>query len=133
VSLHVPLTAGDHDLIDKRALTRMKAVGVFDQHARGPVVTRRRWRGRCSIHLLAGAAPTLRARAGHPFRTCSRSRMCCCAAPGAAADETRTADGDLAADNVLAVLAARAAADAGPLTANQRTRCYVILGLVNIW
>jgi glyoxylate reductase len=56
VSLHVPLLAETHHLIDKRALTRMKRSAYLINTARGPVVDEAALAWALQQHLLAGAA-----------------------------------------------------------------------------
>ena len=106
VSLHVPLTPRRRHLIDKRALDAHEAIGVSDQHGAG-AGRRRGGAGvgaRSSTDRRRGAR-RLRARAGGPSRTCSRSRTSLLVPHlGSATTETRTAMADLAADNVVAVL-----------------------------
>ena len=108
VSLHVPLTPETEHLIDKRALTRMKRSAYLINTARGPVVDEAALAWALRHHLLAGAAldvyehePTV-----YPdLLTLENVLLVPHLASGTT--ETRTSMADLAADNVLAVLAGR--------------------------
>jgi glyoxylate reductase len=110
VSLHVPLTPETRHLIDKRALARMKRSAFLINTARGPVVDEAALAWALQQHLIAGAAldvfenePTV-----HPDLLALENVLL---VPHLASGttETRTAMADLAADNVLAVLAGRPA------------------------
>jgi glyoxylate reductase len=112
VSLHVPLTSETRHLIDKRALARMKRSAYLVNTARGPVVDEGALAWALQQHLIAGAALDVYENepAIHPDLLQMENVLL---APhlGSATTETRTAMADLAAENVLAVLAGR-----GPLT-----------------
>jgi glyoxylate reductase len=108
VSLHVPLTPETRHLIDRRALTRMKRSAYLINTARGAVVDEEALAWALHHHLLAGAAldvyenePTV-----HPdLLTLENVLLAPHLASGTT--ETRTAMANLAADNVVAVLAGR--------------------------
>ena len=106
VSLHVPLTESTRHLIDKRALARMKRSAWLINTARGPVVDEAALAWALNQHLLAGAAldvyenePSV-----HPDLL-KLENVLLVPHLGSATTETRTAMADLAASNVLAVLA----------------------------
>jgi len=108
VSLHVPLTPETRHLIDKRAFSRMKRSAYLINTARGPVVDEAALAWALQQHLLAGAAldvyenePEI-----HPDLL-SLENVLLVPHLGSGTTETRTAMADLAADNVLAVLAGR--------------------------
>ena len=109
VSLHVPLLPETHHLIDKRALTRMKRSAYLVNTARGPVVDEAALAWALQQHLLAGAAldvyenePSV-----HPDLL-KLDNVLLVPHMASGTTETRTAMADLAASNVLAVLAGRA-------------------------
>jgi len=108
VSLHVPLTSDTRHLIDKRALTRMKRSAYLINTARGPVVDEEALAWALQQHLLAGAALDVYEHepAVHPDLLRLENVLL---VPHLASGttETRTAMADLAAENVLAVLAGR--------------------------
>jgi glyoxylate reductase len=108
VSLHVPLTPETRHLIDKRALTRMKRSAYLINTARGPVVDEAALAWALQHHLLAGAALDVYEEepAIHPDLL-SLENVLLVPHLGSGTTETRTAMADLAADNVLAVLAGR--------------------------
>ena len=108
VSLHVPLTPETEHLIDKRALARMKRSAYLINTARGPVVDEAALAWALRHHLLAGAAldvyehePTV-----YPDLL-SLENVLLVPHLASGTTETRTAMADMAADNVLAVLAGR--------------------------
>ena len=108
VSLHVPLTPATTHLIDKRALARMKRSAYLINTARGPVVDEAALAWALQHHLLAGAAldvyehePVV-----HPDLL-SLENVLLVPHLASGTTETRTAMADLAAGNVLAVLAGR--------------------------
>jgi glyoxylate reductase len=116
VSLHVPLTPETRHLIDKRALARMKRSAFLINTARGPVVDEAALAWALQQHLIAGAAldvfenePSV-----HPDLLALENVLL---VPHLASGttETRTAMADLAADNVLAVLAGRPAVTPVPV------------------
>ncbi len=108
VSLHVPLTPETHHLIDKRAFSRMKRSAYLINTARGPVVDEAALAWALQHHLLAGAALDVYENEPevHPDLLVLENVLL---VPHLASGttETRTAMADLAADNVLAVLAGR--------------------------
>jgi phosphoglycerate dehydrogenase-like enzyme len=108
VSLHVPLTPQTTHLIDKRALTRMKRSAYLINTARGPVVDEAALAWALQHHLLAGAALDVYEHepAVHPDLL-SLENVLLVPHLASGTTETRTAMADLAADNVLAVLAGR--------------------------
>jgi glyoxylate reductase len=104
----VPLTPETHHLIDKRAFSRMKRSAYLINTARGPVVDEAALAWALQQHLLAGAAldvyehePQI-----HPDLL-SLENVLLVPHLGSGTTETRTAMADLAAENVLAVLAGR--------------------------
>ena len=108
VSLHVPLTPETRHLIDKRAFSRMKRSAYLINTARGPVVDEAALAWALQQHLLAGAAldvyenePEI-----HPDLL-TLENVLLVPHLGSGTTETRTAMADLAAENVLAVLAGR--------------------------
>lgn len=113
VSLHVPLTDSTKHLIDKRALARMKRSAWLINTARGPVVDEAALAWALGQHLLAGAALDVYENepAVHPDLL-TMENVLLVPHLGSATTETRTAMADLAASNVLAVLAGQP-----PLTA----------------
>jgi glyoxylate reductase len=113
VSLHVPLTESTKHLIDKRALARMKRSAWLINTARGPVVDEAALAWALGQHLLAGAALDVYEHepAVHPDLL-TMENVLLVPHLGSATTETRTAMADLAASNVLAVLAGQP-----PLTA----------------
>jgi len=109
VSLHVPLRAETRHLIDRRALARMKRTAYLVNTARGPVVDEEGLAWALRERLIAGAAldvfehePKV-----HPDLLPLENVVL---APhiGSATRETRGAMADLAARNVVAVLAGQA-------------------------
>lgn len=109
LSLHVPLTAETRHLIDRKALTRMKRSAYLINTARGPVVDEEALAWALQQHLLAGAALDVYENepAIHPDLL-TLENVLLVPHLGSATTETRTAMADLAAENVLAVLAGRA-------------------------
>jgi len=108
VSLHVPLTPDTRHLIDKKALARMKRSAYLINTARGPVVDEEALAWALQQHLLAGAAldvyehePAIHA------ELLTLDNVLLVPHLGSGTTETRTAMADLAAQNVLAVLAGR--------------------------
>ena len=108
VSLHVPLTPETEHLIDKRALTRMKRSAYLINTARGPVVDEAALAWALRHHLLAGAALDVYEHepAVYPDLL-SLENVLLVPHLASGTTETRTAMADMAADNVLAVLAGR--------------------------
>ena len=110
VSLHVPLTPETRHLIDKKALARMKRSAYLINTARGPIVEEEALAWALQHHLLAGAAldvyehePAIHA------DLLGLDNVLLAPHIGSATTETRTAMADLAAENVLAVLAGKPA------------------------
>ena len=110
VSLHVPLTEETRHLINRRTLMRMKRSAFLINASRGGVVDDEALAWALEERLIAGAGldvyedepdvyPDLR----HRENACLTPHL------GSATRETRTAMAELAARNVLAVLAGRPA------------------------
>jgi glyoxylate reductase len=110
VSLHVPLTPDTRHLIDKKALARMKRSAYLVNTSRGPVVEEEALAWALQERLIAGAALDVYENepAVHPDLLHLENALL---VPhlGSATTETRTAMANLAADNVIAVLAGRSA------------------------
>ena len=108
VSLHVPLTPETTHLIDRKALARMKRSAYLVNTARGPVIDEDALAWAMQQRLLAGAALDVYERepAIHPDLL-KLDNVLLLPHIGSATTETRTAMADLAADNVVAVLAGR--------------------------
>jgi glyoxylate reductase len=108
VSLHVPLTPETKHLIDQRAFSRMKRSAYLINTARGPVVDEAALAWALQHHLLAGAALDVYEKEPevHPDLL-TLENVLLVPHLGSGTTETRTAMADLAADNVLAVLAGR--------------------------
>ena len=108
VSLHVSLTSETRHLIDKRALARMKRSAYLVNTARGPVVDEAALVWALQQHLIAGAALDVYENepAIHPDLL-RLENVLLVPHLGSGTTETRTAMADLAADNVVAVLAGR--------------------------
>ena len=106
LSLHVPLTPETTHLIDRKALTRMKRSAYLINTARGPVIDEAALAWAMEQRLLAGVALDVYERepAVHPGLL-QMDNVLLLPHLGSATTETRTAMADLAADNVLAVLA----------------------------
>ena len=110
VSLHVPLTPDTRHLIDKKALARMKRSAYLVNTSRGPVVEEEALAWALRERLIAGAAldvyenePDVHPELIHLENALLVPHL------GSATTETRTAMANLAADNVIAVLAGRSA------------------------
>jgi glyoxylate reductase len=106
VSLHVPLMPSTRHLIDRKALTRMKRSAYLVNTSRGPVVEEEALAWALQQRLIAGAAldvfenePSV-----HPDLL-PLENVLLVPHLGSATTETRTAMANLAADNVVAVLA----------------------------
>lgn len=108
VSLHCPLTPETRHLIDKKALTKMKRSAYLINTSRGPVVDEEALAWALKERLIAGAALDVYKEEPkvHPGLLALENVMLI---PhlASATTETRTAMADLAASNVLAVLAGR--------------------------
>ena len=109
VSLHVPLTPETKHLIDKKAIARMKRSAYLINTARGAVIDEAALAWAMQQRLLAGAALDVYENepAVHPDLL-QLDNVLVLPHLGSATTETRTAMADLAADNVLAVLAGHA-------------------------
>jgi glyoxylate reductase len=106
VSVHVPLTAGTRHLVDARRLALMKPTAYFVNTARGPVVDEAALVEVLRARGIAGAALDVYEREPlvHPGLP-GLDNVVLVPHLGSATIETRTAMADLAARNVLAVLA----------------------------
>ena len=106
VSLHVPLTADTRHLIGQPELARMKRTGYLINTTRGPVIDEAALAWALKNRLIAGAGLDVYEREPevHPDLLDLENVVL---APhlGSATTETRTAMADLAARNVVAVLA----------------------------
>lgn len=110
VSLHVPLSADTTHLIDQRALARMKRSAYLINTARGPVVDEAALAWALAQRMIAGAALDVYEREPeiHPGLL-ALDNVLLVPHLGSGTTETRTAMADLAADNVVAVLAGQPA------------------------
>ena len=108
VSLHVPLTPTTRHLIDKPKLARMKRSAYLINTSRGPVVDEAALAWALQSHLIAGAALDVYENepAIHPDLL-RLDNVLLVPHLASATTETRTAMADLAAENVVAVLAGR--------------------------
>ncbi|QIM22591.1 D-glycerate dehydrogenase [Phycicoccus sp. HDW14] len=108
VSVHVPLGPTTRHLLDAGALARMKPTAVLVNTARGPVVDEDALVAALEAGRLAGAGLDVHEHEPrvHPGLL-AREDVVLLPHIGSATVETRTAMADLAADNVLAVLAGR--------------------------
>jgi lactate dehydrogenase-like 2-hydroxyacid dehydrogenase len=106
VSLHVPLTAATRHLIDRKALTRMKRSAYLINTSRGPVVDEEALAWALRERLIAGAALDVFEREPqvHPDLL-NLENVMLIPHLGSATRETRAAMAELAARNVVAVLA----------------------------
>jgi glyoxylate reductase len=110
VSLHVPLTSETRHLIGQPALARMKRTAVLVNTTRGPVVDEAALAWALGEHLIAGAALDVFEREPEVLAALlSMENVVLSPHLGSATRETRAAMANLAADNVLAVLAGRPA------------------------
>jgi glyoxylate reductase len=119
VSLHVPLLPETRHLIDRKALARMKRSAYLINTARGPVIDEAALAWALQHHLLAGAA--LDVYENEPAvdpELLKLDNVLLVPHLASATTETRTAMADLAAENVLAVLAGRPALT--PVVLSQR-------------
>jgi glyoxylate reductase len=108
VSIHVPLSAETKHLIDKRALTRMKRSAYLVNTSRGPVVDEEALAWALREHLIAGAALDVYEREPVVHADLlSLENVVLAPHLGSGTTETRTAMADLAARNVVEVLAGR--------------------------
>jgi glyoxylate reductase len=108
VSLHVPLTPATKNLINRRALARMKRSAYLINTARGPVVDEAALAWALGERLIAGAGLDVFEREPqiHPGLL-GLDNVVLAPHLGSATVETRTAMADLAVSNVLAVLSGR--------------------------
>ena len=106
VSLHVPLTPATRHLITQKDLVRMKRSAVLVNTTRGPVVDEAALAWALREHRIAGAALDVfeREPVVHPDLI-PLENVLLVPHLGSATVETRTAMADLAARNILAVLA----------------------------
>lgn len=108
VSLHVPLLPETRHLIDRKSLARMKRSAYLVNTARGPVVDEEALAWALNQHLLAGAALDVFENEPQVHPDLLRlENVLLVPHLASATTETRTAMADLAAENVLAVLAGR--------------------------
>jgi glyoxylate reductase len=108
VSPHVPLTDETRHLIDKRALTRMKRSAYLINTARGPIVDEQALAWALQQHLLAGAALDVHEHEPAVHADLLKlENVLLVPHLASATTETRMAMADLAAENVVAVLAGR--------------------------
>jgi glyoxylate reductase len=106
VTLHVPMTPATRHLIDQRALARMKRTAYLVNTSRGPVVDEAALAWALREGLLAGAALDVYEREPEVMaELLGLENVVLAPHLGSATRETRTAMADLAARNVLAVLA----------------------------
>jgi glyoxylate reductase len=110
VSLHCPMTPETRHLIDQKALARMKRSAYLINTSRGPVVDEAALAWALKERLIAGAALDVYEKEPevHPGLLALENALLI---PhlASATTETRTAMADLAASNVIAVLAGRPA------------------------
>jgi glyoxylate reductase len=106
VSLHVPLREDTRHLIDRPALARMKRTAYLINTSRGLVVDEGALAWALQQHLIAGAALDVfeREPVVHPDLL-ALENVVLVPHLGSATRETRTAMAELAARNVVAVLA----------------------------
>lgn len=106
VSLHVPLTPDTRHVIDQRALLRMKRNAFLVNTSRGPVVDEAALAWALREHIISGAALDVYEHEPgvHPDLL-ELDNVVLAPHMGSGTTETRTAMADLAARNVLAVLA----------------------------
>jgi lactate dehydrogenase-like 2-hydroxyacid dehydrogenase len=112
LTLHVPLRPETRHLIDQKALLRMKRSAFLVNTSRGPVVDEAALAWALQERLIAGAALDVYEREPEVERDLlALENVVLAPHLGSATRETRTAMADLAARNVLAVLAGE-----GPIT-----------------
>jgi glyoxylate reductase len=106
VSLHVPLTPETRHLIDQASLARMKRTAYLINTTRGPVINEAALAWALREHLIAGAALDVYEREPEVHsELLALENVVLAPHLGSASRETRTAMGELAVSNVLAVLA----------------------------
>jgi glyoxylate reductase len=110
VSLHCPLTPETTHLIDQKALVKMKRTAYLINTSRGPVVDEAALAWALAEHRIAGAALDVYEREPivHPGLL-TLENVLLIPHLASATTETRTAMADLAASNVLRVLAGQPA------------------------
>jgi glyoxylate reductase len=108
VSVHVPMTPQTRHLIDQKALTKMKRTGYLVNTSRGPVVDEEKLAWALKERLIAGAALDVYEKEPeiHPDLF-GLENVLLIPHLASATTETRTAMADLAASNVLNVLAGK--------------------------
>jgi glyoxylate reductase len=106
ISLHVPLTPETRHLIDRLSLARMRRTAYLINTSRGPVIDEGALAWALRERLIAGAALDVYEHEPqvHP-ELLALDNVVLAPHLGSATIETRTAMADLAASNVLAVLA----------------------------
>ena len=110
VTLHVPLAASTHHLIDRRALARMKRSAILVNASRGPVVDEEALGWALGERLIAAAALDVYEREPEVHPSLLKfENVVLVPHLGSATRETRTAMVDLAVSNVLAVFDGRPA------------------------
>jgi glyoxylate reductase len=110
VSLHVPLTPATRHLIGQPALARMKRTAFLVNTTRGAVVDEAALAWALGEHLIAGAALDVFEREPEVLADLTGlENVVLSPHLGSATRETRAAMANLAAENVLAVLAGRPA------------------------
>ena len=108
VTIHVPLTPATRHLIDQRALARMKRTAYLVNTSRGPVVDEQALAWALGEHLIAGAALDVYEREPEVYADLlGLENVVLAPHLGSATRETRTAMAELAARNVIEVLAGR--------------------------
>ncbi|WP_288800176.1 2-hydroxyacid dehydrogenase [uncultured Arsenicicoccus sp.] len=108
VSLHCPLTDSTHHLIDADALERMKTSAYLVNSSRGPIVDEAALAAALEAGEIAGAGlDVLEAESTVHEGLLDRDDVVLLPHLGSATVETRTAMAELAAQNVLDVLAGK--------------------------
>jgi len=109
VSFHVPLTPATRHLVDRRAILRLKRRAYLVNTSRGPVIDEAALAWALREGLIAGAALDVYEQEPHVHPDLlGLENVVLAPHLGSATVETRTAMADLAARNVLAVLAGSA-------------------------
>ena len=105
ISLHVPLTAETHHLIDKKAIAHMKKTAYLINTSRGPIVDEVALTWALEEHLIAGAALDVFEHEPNVHKALlALDNVLLTPHIGSGTVETRTAMADLAALNVIEVL-----------------------------
>jgi len=108
LSIHTPLTPETRHLIDRRAFARMKRSAILVNTARGPIIDEAALAWALKERLIAAAALDVFEREPEVLPELFEFENVVLAPHlGSATRETRTAMADLAAANVIAVLAGR--------------------------